>query len=99
MSRRNARSQTIYLPGDADYSAPLIREMIRKDAEIGFDIQVPDGENFAEVSMRNSMMRTYQQAQQPHPSAANLPPMRIFERGMMEHFIAVLKGDVDPQQR
>ncbi|HJN35303.1 MAG TPA: hypothetical protein QF626_02190 [Prochlorococcaceae cyanobacterium Fu_MAG_50] len=76
--------------------------MIEEDAAVGFDIPIPAGANFVEVSMPLCVIHAYQQARQSHPCAANLPPMRIVERGTMEHFIAVLTGGVvfakeDPQ--
>ena len=78
-------------------------EMVEADAAIGFDIPVPDGANFLEVSMPSAVMRAYQQARQAHPNAGNLPPMRIVERDTVEHSIALLQGGVifvkeDPRQ-
>ena len=78
-------------------------EMIEADAAVGFDIPVPDGCNFVEVSMPSAVMRAYQQARQVHPNAANLPPMVEVVRGTVEHTIALIQGGViyvkeDPQQ-
>ena len=76
--------------------------MIRNDAANGFDIPVPlhpktGKPAFVEVSMPSAVMRADQQARQAHsnaPNAANLPPMRIVERGTLEHLNAVLQGGV-----
>ncbi|WP_186509182.1 hypothetical protein [Synechococcus sp. RS9902] len=91
MSRRK---RPVRLPKGADYSSSLVMEMIEADAAVGFDIPVPDGCNFVEVSMPSAVMRAYQQARQAHPNAANLPPMRIVERGTLEHLNATLRGGV-----
>jgi len=77
--------------------------MIEADAAVGFDIPVPDGANFVEVSMPSSVMRPYQQRRQAHPNAANLPPMVVVVRGTLEHTISLLQGGViyvkeEPQQ-
>ena len=68
--------------------------MIEADAAVGFDIPIPDGANFVEVSMPPAVMHHYRQARHAHPNAANLPPMVEVERGTAEHFIAVLRGGV-----
>ena len=68
--------------------------MIEADAANGFEIPVPEGATFVEVSMPPAVMRGYQQARQAHPNAINLPPMRIVERGTVEHTIALLQGGV-----
>ena len=88
------RKRTVRLPKGANYPSYLVMKMIERDAAVGFDIQVPDGANFVEVSMPSSVMRTYQQARQAHPNAANLPPMRIVERNTVPHTIALLQGGV-----
>ena len=68
--------------------------MIEAEAAVGFDIPVPEGCNFVEVSMPPAVMHLYRQARQAHPNAANLPPMRIVERGTLEHLNATLRGGV-----
>ena len=78
-------------------------EMIEADAAVGFDIPIPDGCNFVEVSMPPWVMHLYEQVRQAHPNAANLPPMRIVERNTVDHTLALLQGGViyvkeDPQQ-
>ena len=88
------RKHPVRLPNGVDYSPSLVMEMIEADATVGFDIPVPDGSNFVEVSMPPAVMRAYQQARQDHPNAANLPPMRIVERDTVEHTIALLQGGV-----
>ena len=88
------RKHPIRLPKGASYSPALAMKMVEADAAIGFDIPVPDGANFLEVSMPSAVMRAYQQARQAHPNAANLPPMRIVERDTVEHSIALLQGGV-----
>ena len=97
------RKHPVRLPKGVDYSPSLVMEMIEADAAVGFDIPVPDGSNFVEVSMPSAVMRAYQQARKAHPNAANLPPMRIVERNTVDHTLALLQGGViyvkeDPQQ-
>ena len=103
MSRRRSRSQFLDLPQGTAYSSSLVREMIREDAECGFDIPIPERANFVEVSMPRAVMHAYREARQAHPNAANLPPMVVVERGTVAHTIALLQGGVifvkeDPQQ-
>jgi hypothetical protein len=69
-------------------------EMIDRDAALGFDIPIPDGCNFVEISMPRDVMHFYKRVRQAHPNAANLPPMVEVARGTAEHFIAVLRGGV-----
>ena len=82
------------LPKGTPYSASLVKQMIEADAAVGFDIPVPDGSNFVEVSMPSAVMRAYQQARKAHPNATNLPPMRIVERNTVDHTLALLQGGV-----
>lgn len=77
--------------------------MIEADAANGFEIPVPEGATFVEVSMPPAVMRAYQQARQAHPNAGNLPPMRIVARNSVHHTLALLQGGVvfvkeEPQQ-
>ncbi|KZR63150.1 hypothetical protein [Prochlorococcus sp. MIT 1306] len=102
LSRRRQAKQLL-LPKGAAYSSSLVREMIEADASVGFDVPIPDGANFVEVSMPPAVMHVYKQARQDHPNAINLPPMRIVERNSADHTIALLQGGViyikeDPQQ-
>jgi len=76
--------------------------MIEKDAACGFEIPIPDGATFVEVSMPPAVLHSYRKERQAHSNAVNLPPMVEVERGTMEHFIAVINGGVifvkeDPQ--
>ena len=69
--------------------------MIQADAKSGFELQLPahpkTGKPMTvEVSMSPAVMRAYRQAYEAHPNAANLPPMRIVERGTWEHLNALL---------
>ncbi len=92
LSRR--RNQSVVLPKGTPYSATVVRQMIEADAAIGFDVPIPDGAKFVEVSMPPAVIRPYRQARQAHPNAANLPPMVVVERGTMEHLNAILRGGV-----
>jgi len=70
-------------------------KMIEADASIGFNLPLPvhpkTGEKVAlEVSMPPSVMRAYKQVFDAHPNTVNLPPMRIVERGTIEHVNALL---------
>ena len=100
---RSRPSKQLRLPKGTAYSSTLVREMIETDAAVGFDIPIPDGCNFVEVSMPPAVMHPYRQARQAHPNAANLPPMRVVERNTVEHTIALIQGGVifvkeEPQQ-
>ena len=64
------------------------------DAACGFEILIPAGAKFVEVSMPPAVIRPYRQARQAHPNAVNLPPMVVVERGTMEHLRAILRGGV-----
>ena len=44
--------------------------------------------------MPPALMRAYKQAYESHPNVANIPPMRIVERGTIQHLNAILKGGV-----
>lgn len=68
--------------------------MIEADAAVGFDIPIPDGANFVEISMPPAVLHHYRQARQAHPNAANLAPMVEVVRGTVEHTIALLQGGV-----
>ena len=93
MSRRR-QSKQLLLPKGTAYSASLVREMIEADAAVGFDVPIPDGAKFVEVSMPPAVVHLYRQARQAHPNAANLPPMVVVERGTLEHLNAILRGGV-----
>ena len=93
MSRRR-QSKQLLLPKGTAYSSALVREMIEKDAAVGFDIPILEGANFVEVSMPAAVLHLYRQARQAHPNAANLPPMRIVERGTLQHLNAILNDGV-----
>ena len=68
--------------------------MIEKDAAVGFEIPIPDGANYVEVSMPPAVMHLYSQARKAHPNAPNLEPMRVVKRNSAEHLIALLQGGV-----
>ena len=68
--------------------------MIETDAAVGFEVPIPEGANFVEVSMLPAVMHLHRQAYQAHPNTANLLPRVEVERGTPEHFIAVLRGGV-----
>ena len=44
--------------------------------------------------MPPAVMHAYRQAYESHPNVANIPPMRIVERGTIQHLNAILKGGV-----
>ena len=44
--------------------------------------------------MPPAVMRPYKLAFDAHPNTVNLPPMRIVERGTIQHLNAILKGGV-----
>ena len=98
----HARPLKIRLPEGVSYSSSLVREMIQVDAANGFEHLIPEGANFVEVSMPPAVMHAYRQAHQSHPNVANIPPIRIVERGTFQHLNAILQGGVvfvkeDPQ--
>ena len=64
------------------------------DASNGFEHLIPEGANFVEVSMPSAVMHVYKQAYESHPNVANIPPMRIVERGTIQHLDAIRKGGV-----
>ena len=68
--------------------------MIRIDAAHGFEIPIPDGANFVEVSMPPAVLHARREARQAHPNASTLPPMVEVERGTMKHLNAILRGGV-----
>ena len=97
-----ARPLKIRLPEGVSYSSSLVREMIQVDAANGFEHLIPEGANFVEVSMTPAVMHAYRQAHESHPNVANIPPMRIVERGTFQHLNTILQGGVvfvkeDPQ--
>ncbi len=104
LSRRKSKQLQQFRPrAGADYSRTLVMEMIDRDAALGFDIPIPEGANFVEVSMPRDLMHFYKRVRQAHPNAVNLPPMVVVERGTVAHTIALLQGGVifvkeDPQQ-
>ena len=89
-----SRPLKLRLPEGASYSSSLVREMIQVDASNGFEHLIPEGANFVEVSMPPALMRAYKQAYESDPNVANIPPMRIVERGTIQHLNAILKGGV-----
>ena len=89
------RNQSVLLPKGTVYSSSIVKQMIEADAALGFDLPLPintkTGKQVAlEVSMSPAVMRAYRQAREAHPNAVNLPPMRIVERGTLEHLNALL---------
>ena len=89
-----SRPLKLRLPEGASYSSSLVREMIQVDASNGFEHLIPEDANFVEVSMPPAVMHAYKQAYESHPNVANIPPMRIVERGTIQHLNAILKGGV-----
>ena len=89
-----ARPLKIRVPEGVSYSSSLVREMIQVDAANGFEHLIPEGANFVEVSMPPAVINAYRQAHESHPNVANIPPMRIVERGTIQHLNAILKGGV-----
>ena len=89
LSRLNRK---VRLPKGTPYSASFVQEFIESSAACGFDIPIPDGANFVEVSIPSWVLRPYREARQAHPNAAKLPPMVVVERGTLEHLNAILKG-------
>ena len=89
-----SRPLKLRLPEGASYSSSLVREMIQVDASNGFEHLIPEGANFVEVSMPSAVMHVYKQAYESHPNVANIPPMRIVERGTIQHLDAIRKGGV-----
>ena len=92
MSRRRKQ---LLLSKQAPYSPSCVRQMIEKDAAVGFKLKLPvdpktGNEVPLEVFMSPAVMHLYRQAYDSHPNRVNLPPMRIVERGTFEHLNALL---------
>jgi len=67
---RHARRQ-IRLPKTAGYSAQLVEEFLAEEERSGFQTAIPEGCNFAVVSMDKAVMKAYRDRERAFLAAQN----------------------------